>query len=93
MNIKLFGTLSLQHGDRVITRFSNLKVSALFAYLSFYANRPHSHEFLAEMFWPDKMGESSRLSLRVALNSLKKQLEPLGVELSSVILSDRNLIQ
>ena len=93
MNIKLFGTLSLLHRDIVVTRFSSLKASALFAYLSFYSNRPHSREFLAEMFWPDKMGDASRLSLRVALNSLKKQLEPLGVEAERVILSDRNQIQ
>ena len=45
------------------------------------------------MFWVEKSGDAARLSLRVALNSLRRQLEPPSVDPGSVIFGDRTQIR
>ncbi len=85
--IELFGGLRLDRADRQIVRFRTYKTAALLAYLAFYQDKPHSREVLSALFWPN--GEDSRLSLRVALGSLRRQLEPPGAPNSSVLIAAR----
>jgi len=73
--VLLFGGLQLRHGDRTIARFSTRKTGALLAYLAFHLEQPSAREVLAELLWPSAELDSQRNSLRVALNSLRKQLE------------------
>jgi predicted ATPase/DNA-binding SARP family transcriptional activator len=91
--IKMLGELRATHGDRVITRFRTRKTAALLAYLAFYSQRPHAREALIELLWPECRPERSRRSLRVALTSLRHQLEPPGVVSGSVLLADRDTVQ
>jgi DNA-binding SARP family transcriptional activator len=91
--IELLVGLRAQQDDRLITRFSTQKTGALLAYLAFYRDRVHSREVLFELFWPECIPEAGRRSLRVALSSLRHQLEPPGVPQGAVIIADRNSVR
>ena len=90
--IQLFGGLRAERGDRVLSRFSTYKTGALFAYLALYKHRAHPREALQELFWPDDIPEAGRNGLRVALSSLRRQLEPPGAG-GGVLLTDRSKVQ
>lgn len=83
--IQLLGNLSAQSGTHVIHRFPTYKTGALFAYLAFSAPRESSREILADMLWPDTAEKAGRNSLSVALNALRRQLEPSGRPPGSVL--------
>ncbi|MGC4043073.1 MAG: winged helix-turn-helix domain-containing protein [Armatimonas sp.] len=89
--IELFGGLCLRQADRPIVRFRTYKTAALLAYLAFHSGKPHSREVLANLFWPE--GEDGRLSLRVAIGSLRRQLEPPGTPYGSVLIASRSSVQ
>lgn len=88
--IHLFGTLRVSRNEGEFFRFSTRKTGALLAYLAFYRERRHSREALCEMLWPEEDPQKSRARLRVALTSLRHQLEPPGVPPGSVILTHGN---
>src|SRR5690242_6963739 len=71
--IQLFGTLQARRGERTLTRFRTRKTAALFAYLAFHADRVHSRDTLAELFWPDNELDRGRHNLRLALSSLRQE--------------------
>jgi predicted ATPase/DNA-binding SARP family transcriptional activator len=87
--IELFGSLQMRQGSQIIARFQTYKTGALLAFLAFYRNTAHSRESLAELLWPDADPESARNSLRVALASLRRQLEPTSVPVGAVLIADR----
>ena len=91
--IHLFGTLRATQGDQTLTRFRTHKTGALLAYLAFYHHRSHPRELLIDLFWPDDALESGRHSLRLALSSLRHQLETPGSAAGTVLLADRNTVQ
>jgi DNA-binding SARP family transcriptional activator len=74
--IEMLGELQAVGTDRVVTRFRSHKTGALLAYLAFYVYRSHPRELLMELLWPEEDPESARDRLRVALSSLRRQLEP-----------------
>jgi predicted ATPase/DNA-binding SARP family transcriptional activator/Tfp pilus assembly protein PilF len=61
----------------------------LLAYLAFYPDRSHPRDGLIELLWPGGDLDAGRNSLSVALNSLRRQLEPPDVPAGSVVISDR----
>src|SRR5438046_10535488 len=77
--IVLFGSLGVEQNGRHITRFRTQKTGSLLAYLAFFGQRAHSRELLMEALWPEDEPNSARLKLRLALHSLRHQLEPPGV--------------
>ncbi len=87
--ITLFGGLRVQGEERVISRFATAKTAALLAYLALYPKRLHPREELVDLFWPDSDLEAGRTSLRSALASLRRQLEPPGTPPGSVLIADR----
>jgi DNA-binding SARP family transcriptional activator len=91
--IQLLGTLSARQGEHTLTRFRTHKTGALLAYLAFHADRAHPREVLSELFWPDSEDGAGLHSLRMALTSLRKQLEPPGVPVGAVLRTDRNGVQ
>ena len=93
--VQLLGGLSARKADHVVTRFRSARTGALFAYLAFHAHRAHPREELIELFWPDADTEAGRASLRTALSSLRRQLEPPGVEMEAgdVLLADRMYVR
>ena len=88
-DIQLLGGLRVQQGERIITRFRTQKTAALLAYLAYHLDDGHPREVLAELLWPWSAPEAGRTTLRVALSSLRRQLEPPGVPTGAVIKADR----
>ncbi|HZH34494.1 MAG TPA: tetratricopeptide repeat protein [Pyrinomonadaceae bacterium] len=89
LRIELLGRLSAERDNQIITRFRTHKTGLLLAYLAFYPKRIHAREELIEMLWSESDTEAGRASLRTALASLRRQLEPAG----SVFIADRANIQ
>lgn len=58
------------------------------AFLALHPKRLHPREELIDLFWPDSDLEAGRASLRTALASLRRQLEPPGVPSGSVLIAD-----
>jgi predicted ATPase/DNA-binding SARP family transcriptional activator len=91
--IEMLGGLRAIHPDRVITRFRSQKAGSLLAYLAFFPHQAHSREQLIEVLWPETDLDWARDKLRVALYSLRRQLEPPGVASGAVITADRRSVQ
>lgn len=90
--IELLGGLracGLPYGGRLITRFRTHKTGALLAYLAYNLRQQHPREVLIEMLWPASPPETGRNNLRLALASLRRQLEPPQVPTGSVIQANR----
>ncbi len=90
--IELLGQLSVQQAGRQITRFRTQKTGLLLAYLALNSERLHPRDEIIERFWPDEEVQAGRNSLRVALSSLRHQLEPPGFPSGSVLVADRSRI-
>lgn len=91
--IQLLGDLRILRNDHEVKRFRTKKFGLLLAYLAHYGQRSHAREELAALFWPDADTEAGRLNLRVALSSLRKQLEPPGVPAGSVLLTEKEAVR
>src|SRR5262245_60851495 len=87
--IELLGGLRATQRDRTITRFRTRKTGALLAYLAYHRNYAHPREELIDLLWPECDLEAGRNCLRVALSSLRRQLEPPGVPAGAVLVTDR----
>lgn len=88
-DIQLLGTLTLRRRDLQIDRFPTYKTGLLLGYLAAYPNRIHTREALMELYWPDSDPQAGRVSLRQALTSLRRLLEPPDVPTGSVLIADR----
>src|SRR2546425_7652373 len=74
--IEMLGWLRAAQQDRVISRFRSQQTGALLAFLAYHSHRAHPREALIELLWPECDLEAGRNSFRVALSSLRRQLEP-----------------
>src|SRR5262249_4485026 len=83
--IELLGRLRARNAERSVDRFRTEKQAILREYLSYFGDQIHSREHLAELLWPDTDVTRSRMSLRTALASLRRQLEPPGTPAGTVI--------
>jgi len=92
-HIRLLGTLEARQGTAAISRFATSRVAALLARLALLPQRTHSREELAGLLWPDADAEAGRLNLRVALASLRRQMEPPGGSPGSIFITDRTSIR
>ncbi len=91
-DIQLFGGLRLRCGARSEARFRTQKTAALLAYLALFPRRTHPREELAVRFWTEDADTEARRSLRVALNSLRRQLEVPDTSVGELLVSDRATI-
>src|SRR5438309_4773237 len=91
--IELLGWLRAAQGGRVVARFQTQKTAALLAYLAYHRRRSHPREALVELLWPGCEPEAGRNSLRQALSSLRRQLEPPGVPAGAVIVANRGSVE
>ncbi len=87
--IELLGGVRLLQAGRTITRFKTTKNGSLLAFLAINRGRPQFRDAITERFWPDIEPDAARNSFRVALSSLRKQVEPTGVPPNSILRSDR----
>lgn len=85
----MLGGLSLERdGSPPITHFRSRKTAALLAYLVLHPGQ-HSRERLIDLFWPEDSLPQAQQSLRAALASLRRQLEPPELRAGSVVLATR----
>ena len=78
---------------QAITRFRTHKTGALLACLAYARDRPHSREALIDLLWPDVRIETGRHNLSNALTALRRQLEPTGISVGSVLAANRASVQ
>ncbi|MDR3692639.1 MAG: BTAD domain-containing putative transcriptional regulator [Fimbriimonas sp.] len=91
--IELFGGLTARRGDIVINRFNTRKTGELLGFLAVYAGREFSRHELGSAIWPESDdSDAVKNRLRNALSSLRRQLEPPGIESGSVLVSARDTI-
>lgn len=83
--IELLGGLRVIHQKQVQAKFSTQKVAGLLARLALTRGRPQTREQLMDLLWPESDPKDARRSLRVALASLRKQLEPFGIVPDTVL--------
>ncbi|MCW3053727.1 MAG: transcriptional activator, partial [Chthonomonadales bacterium] len=93
ITIELLGHLAVRHAEDEVTRFRTQKTAVLLAYLACFPHRSHAREELMEMLWPDVEMEAARGSLRTALASLRRQIEPPDAPENSVIVADRQIVR
>jgi DNA-binding SARP family transcriptional activator len=87
--VELLGRLRVTQGERKITRFRTQKTGALLGYLAYHLERTHPREVLVELLWPGTSPLAGYQSLRGALSSLRRQLEPPNIPSGTVIQADR----
>lgn len=90
--IDLFGGVRATRLEETVTRFRTRKTAALLAYLALHKERHHSRDSLTELLWPEADAEQGRQNLRMALSSLRRQLEPPGIAPGSVIQATRTQV-
>ncbi len=90
---QFLGKLRARRGEQVITRFASSRVAALLARLALFPHRDHPREELIDLLWPDSDLAAGRLNLRVALSSLRRQMEPPDVPPGSVLTADRSVLR
>ncbi len=88
--IEMFGGLRAIRGDRVVRQFSTRRTASLLACLAFYPDRSHSRDILAEQLWPNEEEDAVRNRLRQALTSLRRILEPEGLQTGAVLITNRS---
>ncbi|OYT69110.1 MAG: hypothetical protein CFK48_09290 [Armatimonadetes bacterium CP1_7O] len=80
---RLLGGLSLEQADRRIDRFRTEKTALLLGYLAYHLGEWRERIALADLLWNDSIDPDS--SLRTALSSLRRQLEPAGTPTNSIL--------
>src|SRR4051812_42817595 len=73
-------------------RFRLQKAATLLGYLALHPGRMVPRETLAALFWPEADPESGRASLRSALSSLRRQLEPPGIAAGTTLIAHRTAV-
>ncbi|MBB6051653.1 ATP-binding protein [Armatimonas rosea] len=87
--VRLLGGLALERdGFPPVTHFRSRKTAGLLAYFALFPGQ-HSRERLIDLFWPDDPLPQGQQSLRAALTSLRRQLEPPELRAGSVVLATR----
>ncbi|HLK61219.1 MAG TPA: BTAD domain-containing putative transcriptional regulator, partial [Chthonomonadaceae bacterium] len=91
--IELLGRLCIKHGAWETAWLQPRKTGALLAYLAYYAARTHPREELLEILWPNEAPDVVRNRLRVALSTLRQQLQPSPLPAAPLLLADRAALQ
>ena len=90
--VQLLSRLTLSRNQEYITHFPTEKIGLLLAYLAAFPEQSHTREALVECFWPDSAPEAGRVSLRHALASLRRLLEPLDTPTGTVLTANRTFV-
>lgn len=91
--IKLLGRLQVSGMEQTMHRFRTRKTASLLAYLALNHHKAHPRSALAELFWPESEPKAGHNSLRVAITSLRKQLEPNANLKHRILLAQSNTLQ
>ena len=74
LTIRLFGSVQIFDGDRLLPPFPTQRSRELFARLAAYPNVPHARVALAALLWPDKTEGKARASLNTELWRIRQVL-------------------
>ncbi len=86
--IYLFGGVRVEiNGEPAADIKLTYTVQALMSYLLLHRHRTHSRDVLASLLWADCPQERARNSLNTAIWSLRRFLEPSGVESGTYLIS------
>jgi predicted ATPase/DNA-binding SARP family transcriptional activator len=72
LTLSLLGTFQVTIADKPITTFRSVNVQGLLVYLALEADRTHSREVLATLFWSDEPDEVAKQNLRQSLYQLRQ---------------------
>ncbi len=75
LQISCLGSFQATLDGDPIRNFGTDKVRGLLIYLVLEADRAHSREFLASLFWPELPGNKAQHNFRQALATLRKALK------------------
>ncbi len=92
-HVEMLGWLRVCGSEQVITRFRCRRTAAMVAYLATFRKHSHPREMLADLLWPEVDYDTSRVRLKRALWSVRRQLEPPGVVPNSVLAGDRQTVE
>lgn len=91
--VELFGKISAHLGEHVVDRFATRKIAELLGALALHPGKSFTRDQLGQMLWPESDDvEAVRVRLRQAIMSLRRQLEPPGIESGSVVVAHRDLV-
>jgi DNA-binding SARP family transcriptional activator len=91
--VELLRELRVIGTEHTVLRFRSRMIGALLGFLAYRLGTRQPRDLLVELLWPECDCDTGRLRFRVALNSLRRQLEPPGVPAGSVLLADRTSVQ
>jgi predicted ATPase/DNA-binding SARP family transcriptional activator len=74
LRLSFLGAFDARLEEKPIKEFESSKVRALLAYLVVEADKPHSRDKLAGMFWGELNDETAGKNLRQALSNLRKTI-------------------
>ena len=87
LQIHLFGSIQLYHGEQPARTKLTRSITNLLAFLLIHRNRPHPREVLAGLFWGNQGEEKARNCLSTALWRLRQLLEPEGIPKGTYLLT------
>ncbi len=93
LQVRVFGKLSLQHGETIIDRFPTRRAEELLGYLILYRGTRHPREKLIDTLWPDVDLSNGRASLSTALWRLRSVFKRLGLNSSDYVVADRDWVR
>lgn len=93
LRLRLRGPFEAQREDGTPLELPTRKTEQLLAYLWIHRGQPQPRERLAGLFWPESPESKARLSLRQALSSLRKTLEPTEDLKGRFLLLRRDVVQ
>src|SRR5918998_1938559 len=74
LSMRLFGSLDLRYGDRLLSPLSSARAETLLTYLVLHRDTPQSRQHLAFILWPDSDEAQARTNLRHVLHDLRSAL-------------------
>ncbi len=74
LQIRMFGSLELYSGERVLFKPPTVKSQSLLAYLLVYRRQSHPREHLADLFWGERTQSKAAQSLATALWHIRRCL-------------------
>jgi DNA-binding SARP family transcriptional activator len=92
LQVRVFGKLRMQAGQRRLDTFPTRRAEELLVYLLIHQKARHSREKLVDTLWPDAGLSNGRASLSTALWRLRTVFERLGVSPADYLLTTRDWI-
>src|SRR5918998_927527 len=74
LSMRLFGSLDLRYGDRLLSPLASARAETLLAYLVLHRDAAQARQHIAFVLWPDSSEAQARTNLRHVLHDLRRAL-------------------